>query len=384
MRTTASSSAIDRLQTARQLRRDRGFRGVRVSRTATGLRALAGLLALLGALAAPGPARAGVARLILAEDFTATWCPYCPHARCALEQMLEEYPEELIVVDEHWQDALATPWTEARKSGFYALGGLPLVVLDGTRFYFGASSCEGSAASYRSGIEARLASAPASPVRIDGLYVLDAEARTASISVSLLLEEAADLGETTAFLLVLENEVSAGGHTYYHVTRVAHETPVSLLAPGDLARVDAFLALDAVDDLTEIELIAFLQRTEGDTEVIQAARLGRTSGVPGAPLEPAPASAIVRVAPTPYAPGRAGEPLRIRLRLAESEGAWVSLDLIDAAGRRVARLAAGPLPAGEREISWHGASRAGLDAGRYTLRLGAPSGVSTAPLLWIP
>ncbi|MBM3318136.1 MAG: hypothetical protein FJY75_09850 [Candidatus Eisenbacteria bacterium] len=337
----------------------------------------AALALLLGAAA---PARAGAPRVILAEDFTATWCPYCPHARCALEQLLGEYPDQLIVAELHWQDALATPWTEARKNEFYGLGGLPLVILDGTRFYLGASSCQGSVQTYRGGIEQRLQQSAVSPVRITGLHALDEEANTALLSATFLLEEPAPLGVTRAFLLLLENEVAVGGQLYQHVVRAAHEAPVVLAEPGDMVTIQVALPLDGVADAQALDGIAFLQRTDGDREVHQTARLLRASHAPPpADGPPAGREGIARVHPHPYAP--AGGPLRVSLRLAEAgPPRAVALDLLDAEGRLVERLIRGPLAGGIQEHAWSGAP-ASLRSGAYFLRLTTPAGASVAPLL---
>ncbi|MFN8548545.1 MAG: T9SS type A sorting domain-containing protein [Candidatus Eisenbacteria bacterium] len=66
---------------------------------------------------------------------------------------------------------------------------------------------------------------------------------------------------------------------------------------------------------------------------------------------------------------------RVRLRLPQA-GA-VQLDLYDAEGRRVARLADAMLPAGETSINWPARERARLTSGVYFARLVAPGAQTT-------
>jgi thiol-disulfide isomerase/thioredoxin len=340
-------------------------------------------LALLALVLLLFPGAAGAApRVILAEDFNATWCPYCPHARCALEQLLTEFPEQLLVAEHHVQDDLTLPWSTARKEEFYALNGLPLVIFDGYRFHIGASSCEGSTTTYRNSILQRLAASPANPVSVTGAYAVDLDAQEVTVTASFLLEAEADLGVTTAYFLIIEDDVTFGGVTYQHVTRAAYEEPVSLLEPGDLAVVSAELPIDLVEDPQAIALIAFLQRGDGNKEVHQAARLGQTSAVAdGLPGPRAPAAAITRVAPSPYSMAHAGGPLRMALRLPAGEGAAVTIDLLDASGRRIGRLFDGALAGGEQALAWRPSAERPLAPGRYFLRLRWPGGVTGAPLL---
>lgn len=85
--------------------------------------------------------------------------------------------------------------------------------------------------------------------------------------------------------------------------------------------------------------------------------------------------AALEVLPAYPNPARAGEAVRLGLRLAEP--AEVQITLYDALGRRVAVLAPGPLGAGAHEVRWEGAA---LAAGAYFYRVEAGSQTVTRRL----
>ena len=87
------------------------------------------------------------------------------------------------------------------------------------------------------------------------------------------------------------------------------------------------------------------------------------------PTTPSATPEIVSIAPNP-APGCA----QIYLRLPVPS--QVQLEIFDLAGRRVDRIAAGELPAGETSLQWDGlsSSECGLASGVYLIRLRTADG----------
>ncbi len=77
------------------------------------------------------PTRAVAAeRVVIAEDFTATWCTYCPYAGRALHRMLNELPTTFTCLQIHGADAYAISWGSTRET-FYGVSGYPTVWFDG-------------------------------------------------------------------------------------------------------------------------------------------------------------------------------------------------------------------------------------------------------------
>ncbi len=73
---------------------------------------------------------AAAERVVLAENFTATWCVYCPYAGRAINRMLNEMPTTFTSVQIHGGDAYAISWGATREA-FYGVGGYPTVWFDG-------------------------------------------------------------------------------------------------------------------------------------------------------------------------------------------------------------------------------------------------------------
>jgi thiol-disulfide isomerase/thioredoxin len=236
-----------------------------------------GLLVVIGALFLSifliSGARAYDTKVVLAEDFTATWCGDCPNARCALEIMLTEYGEQLIVAEHHMEDILDNDWTNERTD-LYGVGPIPHVQFDGKCEVVGAHSCYEAAEAYRAMIDQRLAeTGGVSAVGISGGYWMDDE--TISLTATFRQLDPATLQDTEAHLLALEDDVVWQGSTYNHVTRGAHSEAVVLADVGDSITISAEFAIDVPWSMDQFECIAFLQRMSGDHEVYQSARLER-------------------------------------------------------------------------------------------------------------
>ncbi len=84
--------------------------------------ALATLLPTLAVDAAP--------RKVICENFTATWCTYCPDVANGLILLMEEYPDTCFAMQVHGSDSYSTSWGDARNV-FYNVAGYPTVWLDG-------------------------------------------------------------------------------------------------------------------------------------------------------------------------------------------------------------------------------------------------------------
>ncbi|MBM4117602.1 hypothetical protein FJ251_07615 [bacterium] len=106
----------------------------------------------------------------------------------------------------------------------------------------------------------------------------------------------------------------------------------------------------------------------GCVDAFAAVQQALAGGPTAAPVDPA-APGLLAVRPNPFRP-RGGE---LALSFALGAPAWVELGVFDVAGRRVRRLAAGELPAGEHTARWDGRDERGRPAaaGVYLCRLHA-------------
>lgn len=70
-------------------------------------------------------------RKVIMENFTATWCGYCPDVANGLILLMDEFPDTCFSIQIHAQDNYATNWGNARNI-FYSVPGFPTVWIDGT------------------------------------------------------------------------------------------------------------------------------------------------------------------------------------------------------------------------------------------------------------
>ena len=69
-------------------------------------------------------------RMVLAEEFTATTCGYCYYSGQAMEQLMEDYPDDLVVIDIHMASPYRLSWCGTRFN-FYGFDGTPSIIFDG-------------------------------------------------------------------------------------------------------------------------------------------------------------------------------------------------------------------------------------------------------------
>jgi len=71
-----------------------------------------------------------VARIVVAEEFTGTWCTYCPGAMMGLHNLFTEVGDNLAPIAYHKQDSFTVPgyWDRAN---LYGVSGIPDVWFDG-------------------------------------------------------------------------------------------------------------------------------------------------------------------------------------------------------------------------------------------------------------
>jgi len=69
-------------------------------------------------------------RKVICENFTATWCTYCPDVANGLILLMDEFPDSCFSMQVHGGDSYATTWGNTRAN-FYSVPGYPGVWMDG-------------------------------------------------------------------------------------------------------------------------------------------------------------------------------------------------------------------------------------------------------------
>ena len=221
-----------------------------------------------------------VPRVVLVELFTTKYCAYCPNAKEALLDMLEEYgADSLCVVGYHyWRegysppDPLATDETSDRIE-WYAGGvpSMPRATFDGLRYVSGAPSVTEAKENYRIEIDAR--KEELSPVALELTGEIDGT--RGSVTARVEARETLGAGPNVLRVVVFENDVLSLGDIYEFVTRdILDEEVLTVTAPGDTAVVTRDFVLDPGWDADEIDVVAFVQ-DDSTKEVLQSARLTR-------------------------------------------------------------------------------------------------------------
>jgi len=78
-------------------------------------------------------------KYILVELFTSVNCDYCPAAENAIEDVIEDYPGKIIVLEHHLNDSLSSEISSQRGMK-YTIGGYPIAIFDGVKKDSGGTS----------------------------------------------------------------------------------------------------------------------------------------------------------------------------------------------------------------------------------------------------
>lgn len=119
-----------------------------------------------------------VDRVVVVEIATGTWCPNCPAAARGADDLAEEHPDKVLVVEYHGGSAtepFMTSETQQRIS-YYGISGYPTAVFDGLEQVIGGSYGGNMFFYYNAQYNARAAVEP--PLSIDLKQIIDAFAST--------------------------------------------------------------------------------------------------------------------------------------------------------------------------------------------------------------
>lgn len=113
-------------------------------------------------------------RVVVLEIGTATWCGPCAAAARGAEDLAEEHPGKVLIVEYHNRDDFSNSYANTRNS-FYGVTSIPTAVFDGVEKVIG-SSGSNNFFTYNARYIARAAIEP--PLTIDLKHTIDAFAST--------------------------------------------------------------------------------------------------------------------------------------------------------------------------------------------------------------
>lgn len=233
------------------------------------------LLAALSMLLVSIPAlvNASVPKVIVIEEFGATWCTYCPGARCGLETVQEEFGYDKIVhFEDHCSstDPFRTNETTAREN-YYHVPGYPTVWFDGLSSVVGSSGCTSSVSDYRNAINQRLnQTGGVSPISISGH--METGGGNATVTAKIRLVDPVQLANLRATILLYEDGIywccGYGGQSIWDkTTRKIYDQNIVLTNVGDEVVVSLTQPLSTWNP-AELKAVVYVQNTV-TKEIIQ-------------------------------------------------------------------------------------------------------------------
>lgn len=168
-------------------------------------------------------------------------------------------------------DEFEIPETASRAT-WYGVSGIPHVRIDGKYSEVGASNCTEAAGRYRTRINTRLnETANNSPVSIDGSFI--PQEGTLPVQATFTKLDNVSLVNLRATILVYENNIYSGGQWWNLVVRDIYDQNITLTNVGDAVTLNQNLPLSPAWKVEDLHVVAYLQQTSGDKQMIQGALL---------------------------------------------------------------------------------------------------------------
>ncbi len=130
----------------------------------------------------------GVERnLVIIEDFTGTWCQYCPGAQMGIEDLIEN-GYSIAAIANHINDDYSFDGTGDRFT-YYGISGLPTAQFDGLITSTGGSATESLYGIYKPLVEQRMAKGTPIKLKIEN-FLYDSDTRT--VTANAVIERIVD------------------------------------------------------------------------------------------------------------------------------------------------------------------------------------------------
>ena len=273
-------------------------------------------------------------RTVLAELFTATWCPPCSRADPAADRLAEEEGlDKLALLQYHTTDKYGTAETRARAN-YYGVSSIPNMWWDGTLNDVGAGSVNDTYNRYKRSFEKR--SKIPSPVTIELSGKLEGE--DGSLDAKVEAKADISLSQLKLRFVLAENKVDE----YNHVVRdILPDESVSLSKIGDKAEVHRDFTLKPEWDISNMECVVFLQSDA--TKEVLGAKGGNLYDMLG--IEEKTSKPIsLKIATV------VKDKSLVQFYLPASQ--YISLKIYDAMGRAVRTLFNGKMESGSHSFLW--------------------------------
>ena len=175
----------------------------------------------------------GVTRnMVIVEDFTGTWCGFCPGAAMGISDLMAN-GYNMGPVAYHSGDPYETVEGLSRIDDYYGIEGFPTVIFDGVEGFIGGSATESMYDSYLPLVEARMAIP--TPITVELINVaFDGSVFTADVVCEAVSAIASD--DLVMHAVLTENHIDEAWVTMYELNEVerlmfngADGTPIDLI-----------------------------------------------------------------------------------------------------------------------------------------------------------
>jgi len=194
-------------------------------------------------------------KVVIAQAFTQLTCQSCPNSEAVLNDILQDNPNNFIVLKYHVNDSLATYSQPTIEFSYYGLQTMPTVIFDGRNKIVGASDT--ALNSYQAIADNMLAEEPELFLEIEFYEVLG---QTVSGSVNISFDNNLDLDNLYLYYLVYEEETEALNHANQKATKVVRERKRMILENLENNSVHNFSLESSYFHDTDLYLVVWVQR----------------------------------------------------------------------------------------------------------------------------
>ncbi len=211
-------------------------------------------------------------RKVIGENFTATWCTYCPAVAQGMILLMEEFPDTFLGFQIHGGDNYATAWGNSRLN-FYNVSGYPTVWMDGVLSQVGSY---GSGSANYNALRTMYLNRIGDPTDVTmcvGGAVIDSNTYQVDVNVGI---EASGTPKTKRIHCVqLLADYPTGSQYYDCFIQASNYQDVTLSPGGETAVVLNFdLSGASLSNTEDVSFIAWAQtpNSSGPAEIHQAGR----------------------------------------------------------------------------------------------------------------
>ena len=209
-------------------------------------------------------------RKVLGEQFTATWCGPCANVRQASSMLIDNYPDDVVMLQIHvWQDGYDFPWTNARAT-FYGVTGIPDVWFDGLVNHHGS---HGTVQANYNSLQSKLLQRLTVPTTVSiEMYGEEVSGKIYNIIAKVTQEPGAPSGGAKIYMLPILDHYPVMAYYRNCPMQAAHEESFLLLA-GETVTIEHQFTFDSYSwaHQNDIRIACWVTRAEpGPTEVWNA------------------------------------------------------------------------------------------------------------------